>query len=274
MVTRPPADSVQSLFVGTGRATVDDPLTARARELWVHLAGGASGTATAAAARFAPAISVAVSPRSYLGPPGWAGIVVLGDAVLAVAPDHDTARLVERALSGLPAASLTEADVLRGRLPSAEFLGPAALAYLDPAQFRPQPGEAVTTPVDLDDPGFTRFLLEASPDDVEESDMREITTPAFAVHERGEVVAAAGYRDWPRGTAHLSVLTAAGARDRGLARAAASAAVAHAIEQGRLPQWRARPPASRHVARALGFRELGAQMCIRLASTITPAPGI
>ena len=45
-------------------------LTARAMELWQHLAG--------TAARFAPPINVAVSPRSYLCPPGWAGIVVIG----------------------------------------------------------------------------------------------------------------------------------------------------------------------------------------------------
>jgi RimJ/RimL family protein N-acetyltransferase len=62
------------------------------------------------------------------------------------------------------------------------------------------------------------------------------------------------------------VLTATAARDRGLARAAASAAVAHAIKEDRLPQWRARPLASRRVARALGFRELGLQVSIRLAA--------
>jgi GNAT superfamily N-acetyltransferase len=155
--------------------------------------------------------------------------------------------------------------VLAVRLPAAEILGPAALAYLDPAEFRPQPGDAVTAQVGLDHPGLRRFLLAADPGDVGESGIGEITTPAFAVREHGQVVAAAGYREWPRGTAHLSVLTASAARGRGLARAAASAAVAYAIAEGRLPQWRARPLASRHVARALGFRELGSQVSIRLA---------
>jgi len=102
-----------------------------------------------------------------------------------------------------------------------------------------------------------------------ESGIGKITTPAFAIREHGQVVAAAGYRDWPCGTAHLSVLTASAARGRGLAQAAASAAVAHAIAEGRLPQWRARPQASRRVARALGFRELGAQVSIRLAAAVT-----
>jgi hypothetical protein len=122
--------------------------------------------------------------------------------------------------------------------------------------------------VDLDHPGVTQFLLEASTDDVGESGIQEITTPAFAV-EHGQVAAAAGYRDWPCGTAHLCVLTASTAPDRGLARAAASAAVAHAIEQGRLPQWRARPQASRRVASALGLREPSFQVSIRLTATAT-----
>ncbi len=236
-------------------------LTARARELSECLAG--------AAAEFTPAMSVAVSSRSYLCPPGWAGIVVLGGAALATAPDYKTARLVEQALSDLPAASLTDTEVLSSRLPVAEILGPAALAYLDPAEFRPQPGDAVTTPVGLDHPGFRQFLLAADTDDVEESGIQKITTPAFAVREHGQVVAAAGYQDWPCDTAHLSVLTASAARGRGLARAAASAAVAHAIEEGRLSQWRARLPASRRVAHALGFRELGFQVSIRLAAAVT-----
>jgi RimJ/RimL family protein N-acetyltransferase len=248
------------LFVGPDRAPLPT-LIARARELWEGLAGDA--------AVFAPAIGVAVSPRSSLCPRGWVGIVVIGDAAVATAPDHETARLVERALSGLPAVSLTGTVVLGGRLPLAEARGPATLAYLDPADFRPQPADAVAVPLDVDHPDLRHFLLAAGTDDVEESGIGEITTPAFAVREHGQVVAAAGYRDWPGGTAHLSVLTASAARGRGLARAAASAAVAHAIREGRLPQWRARPEASRRVARALGFRELGSQVSIRLANAVT-----
>ena len=236
-------------------------LTARARELWECLAGTGAG--------FAPAISVAVSPQSYLCPPGWAGIVVMGGAVLATAPDLHTAHLFTRALGGLPAVSLTATEVLSSRLPVAEILGPATLAYLDPADFRPDPGQAITTPLRLDHPGLRQLLRAAGPADAGESGIREITTPAFAVSEHGQVVAAAGYRDWPCATAHLSALTAPGARGRGLARAAASAAVAHAIGEGRLPQWRAEPQASRRIARALGFRELGSQVSIRLAAITT-----
>jgi hypothetical protein len=69
------------------------PLIATARELWEHLAGNAAG--------FAPAISVAVAPRSSLCPPGWVGIVVIGDAALATAPDHRGERHAGDHLAGL-----------------------------------------------------------------------------------------------------------------------------------------------------------------------------
>ena len=103
--------------------------------------------------------------------------------------------------------------------------------------------------------------------DLDESGIEQITSPAFAVREHGQIVAVAGYRDWPGQLAHLSVLTAAQARGRGLAGLAASAAVTQAIREGKLPQWRARPETSRRVARGLGFRELGSQASIRLDVT-------
>jgi hypothetical protein len=59
-----------------------------------------------------------------------------------------------------------------------------------------------------DHPGFRQFLRPADTDDVEESGIQQITTPAFVVREHRDVVPAA------------------------------SAAVADAIEYGRLPQWR------------------------------------
>ena len=231
--------------------------------MWEFLAGTSAG--------FGAPVSVAMAPESRLCSPGWACIVVIGGAALATAPDQETACLIEQALGGLAADALTSAGVLSPRLPIAEIRGPATLAYLDPADFRPQP--AAIAPLDLDHPDLQAFLRATEAADLEESGMEEITTPAFAVRQDGQLVAAAGYRDWPGGTAHLSVLTAASARGRGLGRRAASAAVAHAIAAGRLPQWRARPAASRRVARALGFRELGAQVSLRLAAADPALPG-
>jgi RimJ/RimL family protein N-acetyltransferase len=92
----------------------------------------------------------------------------------------------------------------------------------------------------------------------------DITSSAFVVRAGTGVVAAAGYRAWPASTAHLSVLTAVEHRGRGLARVVATSAVREALAADLLPQWRARPEASRRAARALGFDELGSQLSIRL----------
>jgi RimJ/RimL family protein N-acetyltransferase len=101
--------------------------------------------------------------------------------------------------------------------------------------------------------------------DADEAALDEITSPAFVVRARGRIVAAAGYRTWPCGTAHVGVLTAPQERGRGLPRVTGSAAVAHALDAGLLPQWRARLPASRRVADALGFVELGRQLSVELS---------
>ncbi|MFD0628405.1 GNAT family N-acetyltransferase [Streptomyces sanglieri] len=105
-------------------------------------------------------------------------------------------------------------------------------------------------------------------EDAGEAALDEITSPAFVLRDHGQVVAAAGYRAWPRRTAHISVLTAPEARGQGLARVTGSAAVAHALSAGLLPQWRARPAASRRVAAALGFEELGSQLSFEVAAAI------
>jgi RimJ/RimL family protein N-acetyltransferase len=101
--------------------------------------------------------------------------------------------------------------------------------------------------------------------------MAEITSPALVLRTGPAVLAAAGYRHWPNGVAHLSVLAAEPERGRGLARVVASAAVSQTLDEGLLPQWRARRPASRRVARALGFHGLGWQASIRLLPVHSPS---
>lgn len=230
-----------------------DELTERSRLLWAGLAGPP--------AQFAPQVSVAVARQSRLGPPGWCALVTIAGAVIATAPDPGTARAVEQALAGLPAASVTDAGVVADRLSTAEVLGPAWLAYLDAGDVRRQDGPPVVLAGIAE---LGAFLATVDPADRDESGIEEITSPAFTIWSDSQAAAVAGYSDWPRRTAHLSVLTAPWARGRGLAKVAASAAVAAALADGRLPQWRARPEASRRVALALGFRELGAQVSFRL----------
>ena len=113
-------------------------------------------------------------------------------------------------------------------------------------------------------PELESLLVATGIADAEESGLAEITSPAFLMRDNRRVVAAAGYQLWPGNVAHLCVLVAPDARNRGLARQVASAAISHALHYGRFPQWRARPAASQAVSRALGFRELGSQLSLLL----------
>ncbi|MFJ9953386.1 GNAT family N-acetyltransferase [Kitasatospora sp. NPDC091207] len=237
-----------------------DPLLARARGLWEELAS--------VPVVFSPTggVSVVVSPESRMCPSGWVGVVVLGSSAIVTTPNEATAETVRDALAKLPVGALAGAHSLRGVLPVARILGPAALAYVSDDGFRSAEARSrMVEQVPGEYPDLRELENLAGGGDSDEAGLDEITSPAFVIREAGEVVAAAGYRSWPSRTAHVSVLTAPAWRGRGLARATGSAAVAHALAAGLLPQWRARVPASRRVALALGFRELGAQISIELA---------
>ncbi|MFJ7496797.1 GNAT family N-acetyltransferase [Streptomyces sp. NPDC097727] len=234
-----------------------DPLIARAHALWQDLADGPVEFGRSAA-------SVIVSPRSQLCPPAWCGVVVLGGAGIVTVPTAEVAVQLRKVVAEVPPAALVETDVLRARLPVADVLGPAALAYLSGADFRPMSTDRTVTRVPAGHPGLLALLTKAGQEDAGESGLDEISSPAFVVFDGVEVVAAAGYQAWPGRTAHLSVLTAPEHRIRGLARTVASAAVAHALDTGLMPQWRARPEPSRRVTHALGFQKVGAQLSIRL----------
>jgi GNAT superfamily N-acetyltransferase len=229
-------------------------IVSRVRALWSRLA--------AVPVTFASdgGVTVVVSPESALCPPGWAGIVVVGGAGIATAPDPDTAQVLRRALGRLPASAATDIARVRAEVPITDVLGPATLAYLDAAQFRAPP----PVPVQRIDGNLDDLLACVPADEAGESGLADLTSDAFVVRDGGRVVAAAGYHCWLDTTAQLCVLTAPDHRGRGLATAVAAAAVQHALADGLLPQWRARIDPSRRVARALGFRELGAQLSIKL----------
>ncbi|MFE4217863.1 GNAT family N-acetyltransferase [Streptomyces sp. NPDC056844] len=238
----------------------DDLLVARARGLWEQMAD------TPVLFPSNGGVAVAVSPGSQLCPPSWAGIARLGDAAVVTAPDDSQAILLRHALAEVKVEHLVRSSTWQATVPVVEVLGPAALAYLSKDGFRPvAPGRPVT----FLPPGHEDLLALAEsmgPDDLAESGLDEIDSPVFVVRDGRKVLAAAGYQAWPASTAHLCVLTAPRWRGRGLARQVASAAVAHALDAELLPQWRARPEASRRVATALGFREIGDQLSVRLGA--------
>lgn len=237
-----------------------DPLLARARAVWEGLAAAPVSFASGAG------ISVVASPESSLCPAGWVGVVSLGGAAVVTAPTERSADLIRDGLATLSVEAVTDADAVREVLPVAQVLGPAALSYASRDAFGSVfPGALAVQELPGDHADLRRLEEAAGEDDAKEAALEGITSPAFVVDASGAIVAAAGYQSWPGRAAHLSVLTHPAWRGRGLAQVTASAAVAHALAAGLLPQWRARPLASRRVAAALGFQELGAQLSIELA---------
>ncbi|MFE5863940.1 GNAT family N-acetyltransferase [Streptomyces virginiae] len=235
-----------------------DPLLAIARGLWEDLAG--------VPVSFAPTggVNVVVSPESGVCPVGWVGVVALGESAIVTVPSESAAVIVRDALTRLPVDAVVDAAAVREVLPVARVLGPAVLSYVSPEGFHPVAGSSTVEQLSGHHPALRSLEKTAGPEDAAEAALDEITSPVFVVREHGKVVAAAGYQIWPRRTAHFSVLTAPAVRGRGLARATGSAAVTHALAAGLLPQWRARLRASRQVAAALGFEELGAQLSIEI----------
>ncbi len=231
-------------------------LIVRARQVWLELAG--------VAVTFpAEGTEVVVSERSLLCPPGWSGIVTLGNAAIITVPEDGIGDLVRERLGGLPVTTLTDPDRVCRALPVAELLGPATLAYCDKDSFRPTDTDLIDV-IPAGHADLAAFLASVPSDDADECGLAEITSPAFVMRSGTHVVAAAGYRRWPGQAAHICVLTAPQQRGRGLARVVGGAAVADALANDLLPQWRARPEPSRRVARALGFHELGTQLSIRV----------
>ncbi|MBL1110315.1 GNAT family N-acetyltransferase [Streptomyces sp. 5-8] len=235
-----------------------DPLLKQAQALWETLA------AVPVSFPLAEGLNVVTSPVSRLAPPSWTGIVVLGDSAIVTAPTDRAAQMLRRVLGGLPTSALASPAAVRAVLPVNEVLGPAVLGYVSRDVFRPVPADRSVERLAPGHPDLLALVKSVPPEDAGESAMDEITSAAFVVRKGADVVAAAGFQAWPASAAHLCVLTAPGERGRGLARQVASAAVAQALADGLLPQWRARPTASRNVARALGFRELGSQLSLRL----------
>src|ERR1700743_2741197 len=169
------------------RAMSRPPLTPRSRALWESLAD--------APVQFAPALRVAVSAGSRLGPPGWVDIVVISGAAIATAPTPAAAGTVQQALRALPATALTDPEILSTRLRLLEVLGPACLAYLDPAEFRPDPGPIASGQAPPHHEDLGSLITASSAEDVNESAITKITSPAFVTRDHGTITSAAGYCD-------------------------------------------------------------------------------
>jgi GNAT superfamily N-acetyltransferase len=225
-------------------------------------------------------ITMGTSPASRLCPEGWVGALWLGlgraDAgAIVTAPDDATLAVVRERLSGVAPADVTDPRVWTPRpTPGGDgppppgvgdMRGPSTLAYLDPDDFRPRPsGEAVAVAMDKVHDQLAAIEAASGPDDTWMAGLRYATSPLFVVRRDGGIVAGCGYNPWRDSFAHMMVLTHPAHRRQGLAALVASAASAHALAAGLVPQWRATAGPSRAVAAALGYTPAGGQVSLRL----------
>jgi GNAT superfamily N-acetyltransferase len=211
-----------------------------------------------------PALSarqVVVRADSYLCPPGWIGILALADTITVSVPREELLDQIDAALGDLPTAELMRPDALLPRLsPISEVLGPAALFYPTGGVPAVSAGEVEETTLDQLD----ALLGAVNADELDESGIKKVTEPLFVTRSTaGAPIAACGYRRWPNGVAHLSVLAHPEHRRVGHGATVAAAAIQRALNEGLLPQWRARPSPSEALARKLGLVELGSQLSLR-----------
>ncbi len=224
----------------------------RVRAAWAGLAGVQS---------LAP-LQVLVQPESSLCPPGWVGVLVVDGTITVAVPDGSARVIVSKALSGLEADVATDPDTVTHRVSGiTDLLGPASLFY---ALTGVEADEGLKR-VDLGE--VLSLLQSVGREELDESGLPQVTSPLYVENDaHGAPVAACGYRHWPQRIAHLCVLVHPDARGRGLARRVAAGAIAAALEEGLLPQWRARGETSKAVARRLGLIEVGSQLSFRLSA--------
>lgn len=219
-----------------------------ALRLWRRLAGDPSA--------FAAATRRVTRDTNGFCPPGWVGVVRLGDAI-AIDPgiaDPETVRGL------LDLDDPTEPAQVRTVVSPQRALGPAELAYL-PDGWRPpgSPPEGVVLE-ERDVAGLRDWLATLPDEDLAESSV--VDMPAVVVASvAGDVVGAVGHLAWPERVAHIGIVVAPGHRRRGIGRALAVAGTTRARQAGLAPQWRAATDndASRALAASVGYVQVGCQ---------------
>lgn len=171
---------------------------------------------------------------------------------------------VAAALGDLTSDEAATPAIVRPRLPPTRAVrGPASLFY-PPDAFSIDEVPVVEEVSAIDVQMLARAV---SREELHESGVLDTAGgPIFGSRApTGALAAVCGYRRWPNDVAHLSVLAHPGHRRDGHGRRAALAAIHRVLDEKLLPQWRARPVASRALARDLGLIELGAQLSLEPA---------
>jgi hypothetical protein len=251
---------------------MDDGSLERVRDAWRQVLGAPD------AFREAGTVVVARQTRPAPGP-RWVTVVTLGDARCVLLPadlaprlDPDSGRRRPRgsgkaAGTGDPiiAARLAHPDEARALLgPGIVVLGPAVLSFT--ASLAPSTVPSAAEPAEPGAADLDQLGGACDPGEAAESALAAWTHWVHVIRERDLVVAAAGAQVWAGSLAHLGVLTRPDRRRRGLGATVASSVVRAALATGLVAQWRARTEltASRRLAAALGFVELGQQVSYQL----------
>lgn len=151
-----------------------------------------------------------------------------------------------------------------GSIHSLDVRGPAYLAYWPtPSKRLPLRGQVEL--LDGDGLASLESLRDVAPAEWAEAGIAS-DSRVFGLRADGQMVAAAGYERWSGGIAQLQVFCHPGYRRRGLAAEPLKAAIAHALADNLLPQYRARDgnAASFALAQRVGFVEYGWMATVRV----------
>jgi GNAT superfamily N-acetyltransferase len=229
---------------------------AAALRLWRELVGDRRA--------FAPGMRTVARDTRGLCPPGWTGIVRLGDAYAIELGEAEPETIAVLLALDDPA----DPEQVLAALTVHDTLGPGELAYR-PATAAPpaRMTSGVGLSLEVEPVRHLGGFLAGLPDeDVQESSVGDMDE-AVVLRVEGTPVAVAGHLRWPADIAHIGILVAPAHRGRGLGRIVGNAAVERAESQGLSAQWRAATDnlGSRGLAAALGFVEVGRQLSVDLA---------
>jgi GNAT superfamily N-acetyltransferase len=203
---------------------------------------------------------------------GYRGVYALraladGGLVIATPPEH--LATFQAAVRGETPVAAFDAQCIAGVLGAhaGVVIGPASLAYMDKASFRPVAGaQSVRVLTDGDVTAIEELRDACDPVEWEHADIDPARNCVYGVFT-GHTLVAAASREARGDVCNAGVVTHPAHRGRGYGTAAASAVTQGLLDQGALPQWQTlldNAPSLR-IGQALGYVERYRSIAVRLA---------
>ena len=147
-----------------------------------------------------------------------------------------------------------------------KVIGPAFQGHLDPAEFRPSPSDSVRRLLPDDRLALEQFAAESDDTEWEHSAISPDDEIVHGCFIGDRLVAACNVLVRADGVADFGVITRPECRGQGFGKAAVSASVQHAIDNGLLIVYQTLTSnhAALKIAQYLGFREYGRSFAVRL----------